>query len=214
MNLSRLQKKFAQADPRFGPVPFWWWSAEEVLPERIRWQMKKFREGGLRNIGIINLAPTGPQYGSVSDLPVYASEDWWRMFEVALREAERLGMYLWFYDQIGFSGSNMPSRIVTEQPDMAGYQLCRYTYGEEMPKLSEVLYETNEYVYAAVRQGFNWLDPRATGQLIDRIHGEMERRFPNDLGRTIAGSFQDELPPLPLWTPELTLVTRKDIRKI
>lgn len=204
MNVSQLQKKFAQADPRFGPVPFWWWSAEEVTPERIRWQMKKFREGGLRNIGIINLAPTGPQYGSVSDLPVYASEDWWCMFEVALREAERLGMYLWFYDQIGFSGSNMPSRIVTEQPDMAGYQLRRFTYGEDMPKLSEVLYETNEYVYAAVRQGFNWLDPHATGQLLERIHGEMERRFPNDLGKTIAGSFQDELPPLPLWTPELT----------
>ncbi|WP_235549616.1 hypothetical protein [Paenibacillus sp. Soil766] len=203
MNVSQLQQSFTQADPRFGPVPFWWWSAEEVTPERIRWQMKKFRDGGLRNIGIINLAPTGPQYGSVSDLPVYASEDWWSMFEVALREAERLGMFLWFYDQIGFSGSNMPSRIVTEQPDMAGYQLCRFTRGEEMPKLSEVLFENNEYVYATVRQGFNWLDPHATEQLLNRIHGEMERRFPNDLGRTIAGSFQDELPPLPLWTPEL-----------
>lgn len=204
MNLFQMQKKFANADPRFGPVPFWWWSAEEVTAERIRWQMKKFRDGGLRNIGIINLAPTGPQYGSVSDLPVFASEDWWCMFEVALREAERLGMYLWFYDQIGFSGSNMPSRIVTEDPEMAGYQLRRFMHGEEMPKSSEVLYETNDYVYAAVRQGFNWLDPKATGQLIDRIHGEMERRFPYDLGKTIAGSFQDELPPLPLWTPELT----------
>ncbi|MCR8631281.1 hypothetical protein [Paenibacillus radicis (ex Xue et al. 2023)] len=209
MNIYQLKKSFAQANPRFGPVPFWWWSAEEVTEERIRWQMQKFRDGGLRNIGIINLAPTGPQYGSVSDRPVYASEDWWCMFEVALREAERLGMYLWFYDQIGFSGSNMPARIVTESPDMAGYQLRRFLPEEELPESSVVLFATNEHTYASVRQGFNWLDPRATGQLLDRVHGEIERRFPHDLGKTIAGSFQDELPPLPLWTPELSAQYRE-----
>ena len=209
MKLSQLRQQFAEADPRYGPVPFWWWSAEEVTEERIRWQMRKFREGGLRNIGIINLAPTGPQYGSVSDRPAFASEDWWRMFEVALREAERLGMRLWFYDQIGFSGSNMPARIVTERPDKAGYQLRRFLPDEEIPANSEVLYETGDYVYAAVRQGFNWLDPSATKELIDRVHGEMERRFPHDLGRTLAGSFQDELPPLPLWTPELSVIYKE-----
>ncbi|WP_248927519.1 hypothetical protein [Paenibacillus hamazuiensis] len=206
MNATWLQKKFAQADPRFGPVPFWWWSAEEVTAERVRWQMRKFRDGGLRNIGIINLAPTGPQYGSVSDRPAFASEDWWRMFEVALREAERLGMYLWFYDQIGFSGSNMPARIVTERPEAAGYQLRRFASGEELPEFADVLHETGDYTYAAVRQGFNWLDPAAAAELIDRVHGEMERRFPHDLGKTIAGSFQDELPPLPLWTPKLSML--------
>ncbi|NOU96805.1 hypothetical protein GC093_26815 [Paenibacillus sp. LMG 31456] len=209
MNNLQLKQNFAQANPRFGPVPFWWWSAEEVTAERVRWQMKKFRDGGLRNIGIINLAPTGPQYGSVSDSPVYASEDWWSMFEVALREAERLGMHLWFYDQIGFSGSNMPARIVTESPDMAGYQLRRFLLEEELPESSKVLFETGEYRYVSVRQGFNWLDPRATAQLLNRVHGEMERRFPHDLGKTIAGSFQDELPPLPLWTPELSVLYKE-----
>jgi hypothetical protein len=204
MNLSQLKRHFSKADPRFGPVPFWWWSAEEVTPDRIRWQLGKFRAGGLRNIGIINLAPTGPQYGSVSDRPAFASEDWWGMFEIALREAERHGMYLWFYDQIGFSGANVPARIVTEMPETAGYQLRRVPAGEELPAGANVLYATEQYVYASVRQGFNWLDPAATGELLNRVHGEFARRFPHDLGRTIAGSFQDELPPFPLWTPELT----------
>src|SRR3954449_9228724 len=117
MSLNQLRKRFATADPRFGPVPFWWWSAEEVTAERVRWQLQKFRSGGLRNIGIINIAPTGPQYGSVSDNPAYFSEQWWNMFEVAVREAERLGMKLFFYDQIGFSGSNLPARIVAEHPE-------------------------------------------------------------------------------------------------
>jgi hypothetical protein len=203
MGLDRLKQRFTEADPRFGPVPFWWWSAEEVTAERVRWHLQKFREGGLRNIGIINIAPTGPQYGSVSDNPAYFSEDWWAMFEVALREAERLGMYLWFYDQIGFSGSNFPARIVAEEPDYGGYNLRRVAKGEAVPEDGKVLLEAEDYTYFEVRQGFNWLDPRATAILLDKVHGEFERRFPNDLGKTIAGTFQDELPPLPLWTGEL-----------
>lgn len=206
MNFNNLREKFASPDPDFGPVPFWWWSAEEITADRVRWQLQKFRSGGLRNIGIINIAPTGPQYGSVADDPPYFSERWWSMFEVALREAERLGMRIFFYDQIGFSGTNFPAHLVAEQPELAGYQLRRLKHGEELPEGAELLIETGDYLYITIRQGFNWLDKRATEQLYDRIYGEFERRFPNDLGRTIAGSFQDELPSMPLWTdglPEL-----------
>ncbi|MBT2757797.1 hypothetical protein J7E71_18080 [Mesobacillus foraminis] len=203
MSLNELRKKFSIADPRFGPVPFWWWSAEEVTAERVRWQLQKFRGGGLRNIGIINIAPTGPQYGSVSDNPAYFSEQWWNMFEVAVREAERLGMHIFFYDQIGFSGSNFPARIVSENPECAGYILRRIPIGEALPDEASLLQVTHEFQYVSVRQGFNWLNPEATAKLIDMVHGEFERRFPNDLGRTIAGSFQDELPPLPLWSEKM-----------
>ncbi|WP_229263563.1 hypothetical protein [Cohnella cholangitidis] len=201
--IMELRKRFSNADPDFGPLPFWWWSAEEITAERVRWQLQKFRSGGLRNIGIINIAPTGPQYGSVSDNPVHYSERWWTMFEIALREAERLGMRLYFYDQIGFSGSNIPSRLVTENPEYAGYCLRRLPINEPLPEGAKVFLETEDYRYATVRQGFNWLDPVATASLLKLVHGEFERRFPNDLGKTLGGSFQDELPPLPLWTAEL-----------
>ncbi len=203
MSIQELREMFIKADPRFGPVPFWWWSAEEVTAERVRWQLQKFRSGGLRNIGIINIAPTGPQYGSVGDQPVYFSEQWWSMFEVALREAERLGMNLFFYDQIGFSGSNFPARMVAENPQYTGYMLRRSRSDEPLPEDATVLLETDPYTYYEVRQGFNWLDPEATALLLNRVHGEFERRFPQDLGKTIAGSFQDELPPLPLWTENM-----------
>lgn len=203
MSIHELKQRFAIADPNFGPLPFWWWSAEEVTAERVRWQLQKFRAGGLRNIGIINIAPTGPQYGSVPDNPAYFSERWWEMFEVALREAERLGMTLFFYDQIGFSGSNFPARIVSEYPEYSGYNLQRRKTGEEIPGGAELLLVTENEQYFAIRQGFNWLDPQACALLLDRVHGEFERRFPNDLGKTIGGTFQDELPPLNLWTSDL-----------
>ncbi|PRX64558.1 hypothetical protein B0G52_11997 [Cohnella sp. SGD-V74] len=203
MSIERLKSRFRDADPRYGPLPFWWWSAEEITEERIRWQLRKFRAGGLRNIGIINIAPTGPQYGSVGDNPVYFSERWWEMFEAALREAERLGMFLYFYDQIGFSGSNFPARLVAENSEFGGYLLRRFSPDERMPEGATPLLQTEDYHYVSVRQGFNWLDPAACAALLDKVHGEFERRFPHDLGRTIAGSFQDELPPLPLWTPQI-----------
>lgn len=201
--IEQLQAQFAEPNPEFGPVPFWWWSGEEVTEERVRWQLQKFRAGGLRNIGIIHLAPTGPQYGSVGDRPIFMSEDWWMLFEVAVREAERLGMRIWFYDQIGFSGANELARIVSVHPEYAGYQLRRYAPGDEIAEDAEIVHATPEFQYVVVRQGYNWLNPEAAEALFDRVHGEMERRFPNDLGRTIAGSFQDELPPLPLWSPEV-----------
>ncbi|WJH33133.1 hypothetical protein N6H14_23650 [Paenibacillus sp. CC-CFT747] len=134
---------------------------------------------------------------------MHGSSEWWVLFEVALREAERLGMRLWFYDQIGFSGANELARLVSVHPDYAGYQLRRFAPGEEFPADAELLAETPEYRYGAVRQGFNWLDPEAAAVLMDRVHGELERRFPNDLGKTLAGSFQDELPPMPLWSPDV-----------
>ncbi|OZB99093.1 hypothetical protein CJP46_03515 [Paenibacillus sp. XY044] len=203
--MRELRNKFSLPDPQYGPVPFWWWSGEEVTEERIRWQLQKFRAGGLRNIGIIHLAPTGPQYGTCGDRPVFMSEEWWQLFEAALREAERLGMRLWFYDQIGFSGANELARLVAANPEYSGYHLRRFSAEEKLPEGAKILLETTEYRYAEVRQGFNWLDPQAAGALLDRVHGEMERRFPNDLGKTIAGSFQDELPPLPLWSPEVPI---------
>ncbi|WP_168122403.1 hypothetical protein [Paenibacillus sp. HB172176] len=206
MKVKEMRERFASPHPDFGPVPFWWWSAEEITAERVRWQLQKFRSGGLRNIGILNIAPTGPQYGSAADDPPYFSERWWSMFEVALREAERLSMRIFFYDQIGFSGSNFPAHLVAEQPELSGYQLRRLELEAELPEGAELLTELGGYRYFTVRQGFNWLDRRATEQLYDRIYGEFERRFPHDLGRTIAGSFQDELPSMPLWTkglPEL-----------
>lgn len=199
-----LQQQFSTPDPHFGPVPFWWWSADDVTAERIRWQMQKFRAGGLRNIGIIHLAPRGPAFGSRSDKPAYMSEEWWVLFEVALREAERLDMSLWFYDQIGFGGANQTARLVAENPDFAGYHLLRHPADQPLPADHSTLYEQDGTIYAIVRRGFDWLNKSACAALIDCVHGEFERRFPHDLGRTIAGTFQDELPPIPVWSPEVS----------
>ncbi|MCY0880121.1 MAG: hypothetical protein OWU84_14435 [Firmicutes bacterium] len=196
-----LIRDFVMPDPRYGPVPLWWWDAEEVTPERIRWQMEKFRQGGLTNLCVINLAPAGPNFGSAGSLPAFYSERWWECWEATVLAAERLGMFLWYYDQIGFSGANFPAQLAMAHPEFRGHQLIRWHASEANP--CPVWFRMGEWVYGVQRVGFDWLNPAATALLMDRIHGEMERRMGPWLGRVIVGSFQDELPPLPTWSDRL-----------
>ncbi|MDH7482203.1 MAG: glycosyl hydrolase [Armatimonadota bacterium] len=54
--------------------------------------------------------------------------------------------------------------------------------------------------YAMPSSRFDYSNAIACSKLIDSIHGEYERRYARYLGKTIPGSFQDELPPLPHWS--------------
>jgi len=49
-------------------------------------------------------------------------------------------------------------------------------------------------------QGFDYLDSRASARLLDAVFGEFERRIGEHLGRTVPGTFQDELHAMQNWT--------------
>lgn len=107
----------------FSPTPLWWWSGAKVTRERLRWQLERFLAGGVYNLVIINLAPAGPIVGARADDPAWFSEEWWDRFIDTCRIAEELGMRIWFYDQIGFSGANVQGSITHDHPDAAGLAL-------------------------------------------------------------------------------------------
>ncbi len=127
---TELEKRFDDPPRRFSPVPIWWWSGDRLDPERLRWQLERFARGGIYNLVVMNLAPTGPMYGSDPDDPPFFSPRWWRIFRGVCEDAGRLGVSIWFYDQIGFSGANLQAEIVKERPEFAGRWLQRAT--EEM----------------------------------------------------------------------------------
>jgi hypothetical protein len=102
---AELGRLFTDPPSDFGPTPAWWWSGAKVTRERIAWQLRKFAEGGVHNLVIINLAPAGPSFGARADDPAWFSEEWWARFADACELAGELGTRLWFYDQIGFSGA-------------------------------------------------------------------------------------------------------------
>ncbi len=98
-------------------------SAGSLSDLRSRWQLERFAEPLCIELLIMNLAPSGPLYGSDADDPPYFSEEWWTIFRGVCEDARALDMRLWFYDQFGFSGANMQARLVTPHPTFAGQSL-------------------------------------------------------------------------------------------
>ncbi len=126
--MTALDERFDNPPKEFSPVPLWWWSGERLDPERLRWQMERFVEGGVHNLVVMNLAPTGPLYGSDPDDPPFFSDEWWEIFRGVCRDARELGVRIWFYDQIGFSGANVQGEVVKRHPEFAGHSLDRVTH--------------------------------------------------------------------------------------
>ena len=115
-----LIARFDDPPREYGPTPLWWWSGGKVTREGIRWQLQRFTEGRIDNLVLMNLAPKGPTYGAAPDDPVWFSEEWWELFAYTCEVARELGIKLWFYDQIGFSGANIQGQITARHPEAAG----------------------------------------------------------------------------------------------
>lgn len=162
------------------PAAIWWWSGEPLRRDRLRWQMERLVAGGVHNLVILNLAPSGPLFGADADDPPFLSEPWWELLDGVCEDASALGARLWFYDQLGFSGADLQARLVQEVPAYAGQWLAADG--------------------TVTRRGFDYLSGTACAELLDRVHGEVERRLGHWFGTVIAGSFQDELPALPTWS--------------
>ena len=125
--LETIAQQFAIPQKAFSPVPIWWWSGDRLERSRLRWQMEQLIAGGIYNAIILNLAPTSPLYGADPDQPRFMSEEWWALFLGMCEDARELGMRIWFYDQIGFSGANLQGEIVRAEPSFAGQALTSLT---------------------------------------------------------------------------------------
>lgn len=237
---------FALPDRAFSPAPLWWWSGSEVTLPRLCRQLDRLADGGVHNLVVINLAPSGPAHGALADEPAFLSEAWWELWTGLVEHARRRGTRLWFYDQLGFSGAQLQGDLVVARPEWAGAELQRVTaevgpgercelscnrlgrplsgwacavdadgHAAGAPILIEL--DDDQLTWTAPaegrgrfrvslaysrRTGFDFLSPEPCRALFDLVHGEFARRLGHVLGGTIAGSFQDELPSLPTWSPD------------
>ncbi|MEV0479939.1 glycosyl hydrolase [Streptomyces sp. NPDC050508] len=226
-----LQQLFDSPPRDFGPTPLWWWSGAKVTRERLDWQLRRFADGGIHNLVVINLAPAGPSFGARTDEPPWFGEEWWDRFTDACRIARDIGTRLWFYDQIGFSGANVQGAITRRHPDATGRALhsrraivsdgtvalrgaenlvAAYDLeGRRLPVAPDAADRiaapdgTDVRLVVAVPTAFDYLSPHAVGLLLDAVHHEYDRRVPEYLGNVIAGSFQDELPGTNSWSHRL-----------
>lgn len=133
-----LRSQFATPLPEFSPVPIWWWSGDRIERDRLRVELERIAAGGIHNAIVLNLAPSGPLYGSAADDPPFLSNEWWDLFGYALKEGKRVGVRLWFYDQLGFSGSGLQARVVRDHPEFRGISLLREVRDVTGPAEAEI----------------------------------------------------------------------------
>lgn len=141
-----LVERFETPPSEYGPTPLWWWSGGTVTEEGIDWQLRRFADGGIRNLVLMNLAPKGPTYGAPPDDPVWFGERWWELFRYTCDRARDLGIALWFYDQIGFSGANLQGVITARHPEAAGRSLRSHVV--EVPADGVLPEEPREHLIA------------------------------------------------------------------
>jgi hypothetical protein len=227
--VGELLHRFTDPDPRYGPLPIWWWSGATITRERLRWQMEQLIAGGVRQAVVLCLAPTGPMFGSVADDPPFLSPEWLELFDQACADAEELGFSLWMYDQIGFSGANLQGRLIADEPSYAGQALFRTEGSGTLVELAAPPGHTPLSAYAVLgsgervtvpiadgtarwtgeagrvtlvhagTSGFDYFGEAACAALLEQVHGTLERAVGHRFGRSIGGFFQDELPPMPTW---------------
>jgi alpha-L-rhamnosidase len=177
-----LEKTFISAPKDFSPVPIWWWSGDPITKKNMRDQLHKIANGGIYNVIILNLAPSGPLYGSAADEPPFLTDEWWDLFEYALKIGKETGVRIWFYDQLGFSGAGLQARVVRDNPEMGGINLKRVVRDVKGPIEFELDAPTGgEAIAAFISQPFNDTSAKIpTGSWIwspDRREAKMRRAF-------------------------------------
>ncbi len=102
---SALVQGFQDPPPSHDTVPFWVWN-DELTPAEATWWLEDFVRHGIRSVMV------HPRPGLRTP---YLSDRWFELWGHCVREAERLGMELWIYDEnsypSGFAGGHVPEAL-------------------------------------------------------------------------------------------------------
>ncbi len=102
---ARVQKQFADPPREYSSAPLWVWN-DMLTEEQIAETMADLAGQKVRQVFV------HPRPGLMTP---YLSDDWFRLWRVALREAEKLDMNVWIYDEnsypSGFAGGLVPEAM-------------------------------------------------------------------------------------------------------
>ena len=110
MDSIEVKRLFANPPREYSSAPFWVWN-DQMTDENVVATLRDFAGADIRQVFV------HPRPGLMTP---YLGDEWFRLWEVALAEAERLDMNLWIYDEnsypSGFAGGLVPDAM----PDARG----------------------------------------------------------------------------------------------
>jgi hypothetical protein len=102
-----LKRQFENPPAEFRLAPFWFWN-HELSKEELAWQIQEMHRKGVH--GFIMHA----RHGLITP---YLSDEWFDCVEAAVREAERLGMKVYLYDEDNWPSGPASGRVIEENPE-------------------------------------------------------------------------------------------------
>lgn len=192
LNINGLFSRFKNPPKGYGLVPFWFWN-DDLKEEHLLFQIREMYDKGIE--GFIIHARKGLEVS-------YLSEGWFCKVEIALKEARRLDMGVWIYDEDNWPSGYAGERVIKENPDFCGKHLKMAEAGEQVPescKLVAVIgnkcfYQDYTYWNPAYSEGcyVDMLNKHSTESFIKHTHEQYYLRFKDYFGSTIKGFFVDE----------------------
>ncbi|TMV44732.1 hypothetical protein FE783_31745 [Paenibacillus mesophilus] len=132
MSESTLEQQFVSPSDEFTPIPFWFWNDALTEKELVR-QIGSFAEKGVMGFVI------HPRMGIPETIP-YLSDVFMEFVEAAVREASRLGMTVFLYDEAMYPSGSAGGLVVKGNPEYAsrGLKMAEFACTEPV-QLSSVL---------------------------------------------------------------------------
>ncbi len=190
------KKDFLTPSAIFRGAPFWSWNDKLEARELIR-QIRDFKKRGIGGFFM---------HSRVGLITPYMGKEWMELIKVSVKEAKKLGMYAYLYDEdrwpSGFAGGFVPER----DPELRQKSIVCLKTKEDVPGLN-FLYgykfkNENYYYYTRItpsnNPGFNGasyvdlLNPKTTDAFIDTTYEAYKKVVGKEFGRTVPAIFTDE----------------------
>ena len=147
----------------FAPVPWWAWS-DKMNKAEMRRQLRLMKEGGIRQFFIY------ASYGMM--FPEFLSDDWWDYVGFTIEECQKLGLYVWIYDDLAWPSGTAAGHVLQEHPE----HRCRLIVcnAHEIPAGGSFVYSGGDWPLELLRlQDGNWIP----------IALDENKRWINDTGK-------------------------------
>ena len=103
-------ERFRNPPEGYRPMPFWFWN-DRIEEDEITRQMTRMKEQQVEAFFI------HARHGLQTP---YLSEEWFARIGHVLREAQRLEMGVWLYDENNFPSGYAGGRVLAENPAFCG----------------------------------------------------------------------------------------------
>ncbi|MGN0867739.1 MAG: hypothetical protein ACI4SG_08715 [Oligosphaeraceae bacterium] len=182
-------------------MPFWSWN-DALAPEELCRQIRRMHEGGYGGFFMHARGGLGTPY---------MGDSYMACVEACVREASRLGMEAWLYDENGWPSGFGGGRVNGMGEEYQQKYLVAGDFSEGLWDSRGVgIYRRRDGARVTVEEArkapgehlllryevnpcyVDLLDPRVTDAFLESTYGEYLRRLPEEVSRQVAGVFTDE----------------------